>query len=76
MVPLYSFIENFEFDDDNFGSTTVYAVMRPYMDDNVIKKFEAQKTFYATSIGGKGEKLFKQWASYQVSKIEKYWKLL
>lgn len=71
-----SFIEEFDFDNENFGNTTVYAAMRPYMDENVIKKFEAQRTFYVTPEGGRGKKLFKQWASDQVSKIEKDWKLL
>ena len=71
-----SFIEDFDFDNKNFGNTSVYAAMKPYMDVEVIKKFEAQRTLYVTPDGGRGEKLFKHWASDQVSKIEKDWELV
>jgi len=71
-----AFIEKFDFIHKNFGNTTVYGAMRPYMDDNIIQKFEAQRTFYATPDGGRGELLFKQWASDQVAMIEKKWNLL
>ena len=71
-----TFIEGFDFENENFGNSTVYGAMRPYMDDAIIKKFEAQRTFYATPDGGRGDQLFKQWASDQVAVIEKKWKLL
>jgi len=71
-----SFIEGFDFESQNFGNSTVYGAMRPYMDDAIVKKFEAQMTFYAKPRGGRGDQLFKQWASDQVAMIEKKWKLL
>ena len=59
-----SFIEGFDFENQNFGNSSVYGAMRPYMDDAIVKKFEAQRTFYVTPNGGRGDQLFKQWASY------------
>lgn len=71
-----SFIENFDFDQKNFGDTTVYAAMRPYMNKEVIDDFEAQRTFFVPPDGGRGDNLFKQWASDEVSAIERRWKLI
>lgn len=71
-----SFIESFDFNNRNFGNSTVYGAMRPFMDDNIIEKFEAQRTFHIPPDGGRGDQLFKQWASDQVTMIEKSWKLL
>ena len=70
------FIEQFDFEKDNFGNTTVYGAMRPYMNSETVKKFEAQRRFYVPPDGGRGKNLFKQWASDEVSKIEKNWKLI
>ncbi|MCD4811254.1 hypothetical protein K8R14_01450 [bacterium] len=70
------FIEQFDFKNNNFGSTTIYASMRPYMNKDVIKKFEAKRTFYVCSDGGRGANLFKQWMSDEVSDIERKWELI
>jgi hypothetical protein len=69
-------IEKFDFENENFGNTSVYGAMKPYMDESVIKKFEAQRTFFVPPDGGRGDNLKKQWASDQVSKIERDWELL
>jgi hypothetical protein len=71
-----TFIESFDFENDRFGNTTVYAAMRPYMEAEVVRKFEAKRTFYVTSDDGRGGELFKHWASDQVGKIEKDWGLV
>ncbi|MCK4559763.1 MAG: hypothetical protein KAV45_08265 [Calditrichia bacterium] len=71
-----AFIEQFDFDKNNFGNTTTYASMRPHMNKDVIKKFEAKRTFYACSNMGRGANLFKQWMSDEVSAIERKWKLI
>ena len=70
------FIENFDFETQNFGNSTVYGAMRPFMDENIVKNFEAQRTVFVPPDGGRGDQLFKQWASDQVAMIEKKWKLL
>jgi hypothetical protein len=46
------------------------------MDSETVKKFEAQRTFYVPPDGGRGKNLFKQWASDEVSKIEKNGRLV
>jgi len=66
-----SFIEGFDFESQNSGNSTVYGAMRPYMDDAIVKKFESQMTFYAKPRGGRGDQLFKQWASDQFAMIKK-----
>lgn len=71
-----TYITKFDFETQNFGNSTVYAAMRPYMDKDVVKRFEAQRTYFVPPDGGRGDQLFKQWASDQVSMIEKKWKLL
>lgn len=70
------FIEHFSFNSQNFGNTTVYAAMRPFMDEDIIKKFEAQRTIHIPPDGGRGKELSKQWASDQVAMIENKWNLL
>jgi len=71
-----TFIEAFDFENQNFGNSTVYGAMRPYMEEEIIKKFEAQRTIHIPPDGGRGDQLFKQWASDQVAMIEKKWKLI
>ena len=70
------FIEQFDFENNNFGNTTTYASMRPYMSQETIKEFEAKGTFYACSDMGRGANLFKQWMSDEVSAIERKWGLI
>jgi len=70
------FIETFDFENNRFGNTTVYAAMRPFMEPDVITNFEAQRTIFVPPDGGRGDNLFKQWASDQVSFIERKWKLI
>ena len=69
-------IDEFDFDSDNFGNTSTYAAMRPHMRKEIITKFEAQRTVYVTPDGGRGDKLFKQWALDEVARIEQEWGLL
>jgi hypothetical protein len=70
------FIEGFDFENENFGNTTVYGAMRPFMEPVVVAKFEAQRTVFVPPVRGRGSNLFKQWASDQVSFIERKWKLI
>jgi hypothetical protein len=70
------FIDQFDFGQQHFRTTTVYAAMRPYMSEEVIKRFESQRTFYVPPDGLEEEDLFRQWASDEVSKIERAWKLV
>ena len=71
-----NFIESFDFENHNFGNSTVYGAMRPYMDEKVVKKFEAQRIFFVPPDGGRGNQLSKQWASDQVAMIEHKWELI
>jgi hypothetical protein len=71
-----TFIEKFDFDNKNFVNTAAFSAMRPYMDPEVIKNFESQSTAHVPQDVGSGYNVFKQWASEQVSKIEKDWKLI
>lgn len=71
-----AFIENFDFYNQNFGNTTVYGAMRPFMDDEAIKRFEAQRVIHIPPDGGRGDQLSKQWASDQVAMIEGKWNLI
>jgi hypothetical protein len=70
------FIEQFDFENHNFGNTTIYASMRPHMNEDIIKKLEAKRTFYVSSNMGRGSNLFKQWISDEVSAIEHKWGLI
>jgi hypothetical protein len=45
------FIELFDFNNQHFRATTVYAAMRPYMDENERRNFEAQRTYVVVSSG-------------------------
>ncbi|KGE78191.1 hypothetical protein [Halomonas salina] len=69
-------IESFSWDHGDFGDSTTYAAMRPHMREEVIKKFEAQRTMHVPPDGGRGQKLHKQWASDEVARIEKEWGLV
>ena len=71
-----AFIEQFDFKNNNFGNTTTYASMRPHMQEEAIKKFEAKRTYYVCSDTGRGANLFKQWMSDEVSVIEQKWELI
>lgn len=68
-------IESFDFERSNFGNTSAYAEMRPHMTRDIIDKFEAQRTFFVPPDGGRGDQLFKQWASDEVARIEREWGL-
>ncbi|WP_457652210.1 hypothetical protein [Rhodocaloribacter sp.] len=68
-------IDAFDWETENFGNTSTYAAMKPYMKSEVVEKFEAQRTYYVTPDGGRGKNLKKQWASDEVARIEKAWEL-
>ena len=68
-------IDAFEWENENFGNTSTYAAMKPYMQQKIVEKFEAQRTNHVPPDGGRGENLKKQWASDEVAKIEKDWEL-
>ena len=73
-----SFVDNFHWDSDNFGESSVYAAMCPHMNPDTIRKFETEGrwTFTATPEGGRGKNLRKQWATDEITAIEKRWKLV
>jgi len=70
------FIEQFNWESESFGNSTVYGAMRPHMREEVINRYEAQRTFHVPPDGGRGENLFKQWASDEIARIESKWELL
>lgn len=70
------FIEEFDWVNNEFGNSSVYGAMRSYMNDEIVKKFEAQRTFHMPPDGGRGKNLKKQWAADEVSRIEREWDLL
>lgn len=69
-------IEAFDWDQEDFGNSTTYAAIRQHMRKEVVDRFEAQRTFHVPPDGGRGENLRKQWASDEVARIEKEWKLV
>ncbi len=69
-------IDAFDWVNENFGNSSIYAGMRPHMQAQVIEKFEAQRTIFVAPDDGRGENLPKQWASDEVARIEKEWDLL
>jgi hypothetical protein len=71
-----SFLEGFDWQKEEFGNTSVYGAMRPYISADIVKRFEAPRTYYASPDGGRGSNLKKQWASDEITRIEKEWGLL
>jgi hypothetical protein len=69
-------IDTFDFDRGNFGDTTTYAEMRSHMREEVIRKFEAQRTIHVPPDGGRGDQLARQWASDELSRIQQSWGLI
>lgn len=69
-------IEGFDWGHEDFGDSTTYASMRPYMRSDVIANFEAQRTFHVPPDGGRGENFQKQWAADEAAKIEADWELV
>ena len=70
------FIEQFDFENNNFGNTTTYASMKPHMTEGIVKDFEDTRLFHVCSDMGRGSNLFKQWMSDEVSDIERKWGLI
>lgn len=69
-----SFIDNFDFKNNNFGDTTIYSELRSYMNKNDIDFFENPLVFRATK-SKRGDFPQKQVLADLVSKIEKDWNL-
>jgi hypothetical protein len=69
-------IESFNFKQEKFGYSSAYSSMKPYMDDDIIKKFEAHNTIFVAPNGVGKDQLLKRWATDQVTKIEKEWGLV
>jgi hypothetical protein len=70
------FHENFNFKQEKLGYSSAYSSMKPYMDDDFIKKFEANNTIFVAPNGVGTEQLLKRWVIDQVTKIEKKWGLV
>ena len=68
-------IDAFDWENENFGNTSTYAAMKPLMQPMVIENFEHERMIHITSDAGRGENLKKQWASDEVTRIEKKWDL-
>lgn len=76
IVEWRQFIEQFDFSKENFRATTTYAAMRPFMEVESRKLFEAQRTYFVPPDGVSDVDLHKLAASDEVSKIERKWELV
>ena len=62
-------IEQFDFQNENFGESVWYSSLRAHMNPDVVAKLEAPRTFY---VGGvRGDNVEKQFLLDEVARLEK-----